>query len=70
MIAKLTGNLNEIKISIPGNQMFLMFNTSNENNKTGFHALIIESKNFNHNKISEFPILLITSKLLLIASHR
>ena len=60
MIAKLTGNLNEIKISIPGNQMFLMFNTSSENNKTGFHALIIESKNFNHDKISEFPILLIT----------
>ena len=61
MIANLTGNLNEIKISIPGNQMFLMFNTSNENNKTGFHALIIESKNFNHNNISEFFILLTTS---------
>ena len=44
-IAKLTGNINEIQISIPGNQMYLMLNTSDENNKMGFHALIIMESN-------------------------
>ena len=44
MIANLTGTKNETIISIPGNQMFVIFHTKEENAKKGFHASIIESK--------------------------
>ena len=44
MVAELTGTMNDIKISIPGNQMFLVFRTNEEIVRKGFHALIIESK--------------------------
>ena len=44
MVAKLTGIMNETTISIPENQMFLVFHTNNEIVSKGFHALIIASK--------------------------
>ena len=58
MVKKLTGTLNGTKISIPGNQMFVVFQTNEEIVRKGFHALIIESKYLgicylNHNKLSE-----------------
>ena len=46
MAAMLTGQMNDTKISISGNQMFLVFKTNNEIVRKGFHALIIESKYF------------------------
>ena len=36
--------MDETNISIPGNQMFVVFNTNEVNVRKGFHALIIESK--------------------------
>ena len=45
MVAKLTGQMNDTNISIPGNQMFVVFHTNEEIVMKGFHALIIESKN-------------------------
>ena len=45
-IANLTGAMNDTKISISGNQMFLVFQTNNEIIRKGFHALILESKYF------------------------
>ena len=53
MVANLTGLMNDTKISISGNQMFLVFKTNNEIVSKGFHALIIESKYFDENKLSE-----------------
>ena len=53
MVAKLTGQMNDTKIAIPGNQMFVVFNTNEEIVRKGFHALIMESKYFNHTKLSE-----------------
>ena len=50
MVANLTGLMNDTKISISGNQMFLVFKTNNEIVRKGFHALIIESKYFYQNK--------------------
>ena len=44
MVAKLTGQINDTKISIPGNQMFVVFNTNEEIVRKGFQALIMESK--------------------------
>ena len=44
MVANLTGQMNDTKISIPGNQMFLVFKTNHEIVSKGFHALIMESK--------------------------
>ena len=45
MVANLTGLMNDTKISISGNQMFLVFKTNNEIvSKAGFHAMILESK--------------------------
>ena len=44
MVAKLTGQINDTKISIPGNQMFLVFHTNEKIVRKGFHALIMESK--------------------------
>ena len=53
MVAKLTGQMNDIKISIPGNQMFVVFHTNEKIVQKGFQALIMESKYFNYNKLSE-----------------
>ena len=50
MVAKLTGAINDTKISISGNQMFVVFKTNNENVSKGFHALVMESKYFDQNK--------------------
>ena len=50
MVANLTGAMNDTKISISGNQMFLVFKTNNETVSKGFHALIMESKSFDQNK--------------------
>ena len=44
MVANLTGQMNDTKISISGNQMFLVFKTNNEIVRKGFHAMILESK--------------------------
>ena len=44
MVAKLTGIMNETKIAIPGNQMFVVFHTNEEIVRKGFQALIMESK--------------------------
>ena len=50
IVANLTGQMNDTKISISGNQMFLVFQTNNEIVRKGFHALIMESKYFDQNK--------------------
>ena len=44
IVANLTGQMNDTKISISGNQMFLVFKTNNEIVSKGFHAMILESK--------------------------
>ena len=44
MVANLTGLMNDTKISISGNQMFLVFKTNNKIVSKGFHAMILESK--------------------------
>ena len=44
IVRRLTGTMNETKISIPGNQMFVVFHTNEDIVRKGFHALIIESK--------------------------
>ena len=44
MVAKLTGQMNDTKIAIPGNQMFVVFHTNEEIVRKGFQALIMESK--------------------------
>ena len=44
MVANLTGQMNDTKISISGNQMFFVFKTNNEIVSKGFHAMILESK--------------------------
>ena len=53
MVAKLTGQMNDTTISISGNQMFVVFKTNHEIVSKGFHALIMESKFFQENKLSE-----------------
>ena len=53
MVANLTGAMNDTKISISGNQMFVVFKTNHEIISKGFHALILESKYFDQNKLSE-----------------
>ena len=53
IVANLTGQMNDTTISISGNQMFVVFKTNNEIVSKGFHALIIESKYFVENKLSE-----------------
>ena len=53
IVANLTGQMNDTTISISGNQMFVVFKSNNETVAKGFHALIIESKYFNQNKLSE-----------------
>ena len=44
MIANLTGTRNETEISIPGNQMFVVFDTNADIVKKGFSASIIQGK--------------------------
>ena len=44
IVQNLTGQMNETKISIPGNQMFVVFHTNEEIVRKGFHALIMEGK--------------------------
>ena len=46
MVVKLSGQIYDTEISIPGNQMFVIFQTNDEIVYKGFHALIIESKFF------------------------
>ena len=53
MVAKLTGIMNDTTISIPGNQIFVVFQTNTEIVRKGFHALIIESKYFDQSKLTE-----------------
>ena len=50
MVANLTGTSNDTKISISGNQMFVVFQTNNGIVGNGFHASIMESKYFDQNK--------------------
>ena len=50
MVAKLTGQMNDTKTSISGNQMFVVFKTNHEIVARGFHAFIMESKSFDPNK--------------------
>ena len=56
MVAKLTGSVNDTKVSISGNQMFVVFKTNNDIVAKGFHALIIESKYFDENYIFSLSI--------------
>ena len=44
MVARLSGQINDTKIAIPGNQMFMVFNTNEGIVRKGFNALIIERK--------------------------
>ena len=44
IVAKLIGQMNDTKISVSGNQMFIVFHTNEETVRKGFHALIMESK--------------------------
>ena len=44
LIASMTGNQNGALISIPGNQMFVVFHTNGEIAKTCIFARIMESK--------------------------
>ena len=53
MVANLTGAMNDTKISISGNQMFVVFKTNKDTVAKGFHAFIIESKYFDKSKSSE-----------------
>ena len=58
MVAMSTGQMNDTKISISGNQMFLVFQTNHKIVRKGFHALIIESKYFGQNKQLEITYVL------------
>ena len=44
MVAKFTGEMNDTKISVQANQIFLVFHTNKDIVRKGFHALIMESK--------------------------
>ena len=52
MVAKLTGQMYDSKISISGNQMFVVFQANIDIVRIGFYALIIESKYLDQNKLS------------------
>ena len=70
MVANLTGKMNDIKISISGNQMFLVFKTNNEIVSKGFHAFIMERKYFDQNKHLEITYVLSQSNnFYLIDDH-
>ena len=45
----LTDQMNDTTISISGNQMIVVFKTNHEIVAKGFHALILESKYYDHN---------------------
>ena len=47
MVEKFTGGINDAKISIQGNQMFLVFHTNKDIVRKGFRAMIIESEYIN-----------------------
>ena len=53
MTAKLTGQMNDTTISVSGNQMFVVFKSNHEIVARGFQAVIIESKYYDQNKLSE-----------------
>ena len=53
MVANLTGQMNDTTISISGNQMFVVFKTNHDIVRKGFHALVLESKYFDENELSE-----------------
>ena len=44
LIAHMTGIMNDARISIPGNQMFVVFDTNADIVKKGFSASIIQGK--------------------------
>ena len=50
--------MNDTKISISGNQMFVVFKTNHEIISKGFHALIMKSKYFDQNKQLEITYVL------------
>ena len=60
IVAKLAGQMYDAEISIPGNQMFVVFQTNEQIVHKGFHALIIESKYFYQ---QSYPNLEITYQL-------
>ena len=44
IVAQLTGTMDDFKMSIPRNQIFVVFHTNEDNVRQGFQALIMESK--------------------------
>ena len=50
MVAKLTGQMNDTKISVSGNQIFVVLKTNHEIVASGYHAFIMESKYLDLNK--------------------
>ena len=48
----------DAEISIPGNQMFVVFQTNDNIVRKGFHALIIESKYLDYLKSSEILVVI------------
>ena len=46
MIANMTGNMNNIQISTPRNQMFVVFQTNDNIGGKGFYAKILHSVYF------------------------
>ena len=70
MLAKLTGHLNDTTISISGNQMLLEFKTNHEIIAKGFHALIIESKYYDQNKLSQIRNCIYSLLFYSFISHR
>ena len=46
LAAKITGNYNQTKISVPGNQMFITFETTSKLAKKGFKASISKMGTF------------------------
>ena len=64
IVANLTGQMNDTTIAISGNQMFVVFKTNHDIISKGFHALILDSKYFDENKLSDiknclFPLSLV-----------
>ena len=59
MVVKLSGQMYDTEISIPGNQMFVIFQTNDEIVYKGFHALIIESKCISKKEIDHAFLVLI-----------
>ena len=58
MIVKMTGKMIGTKISIPGNQMFIVFHTDGQIAKTQFFTMIVEGMyipNLGRKFIEYFP---------------